>query len=285
MIAITGATGQLGGLIIENLLQSGTSPSEIIAVARTPQKANDLANKGVKVRHGDYADTASLVTACDGVQVLMFISNTDFASREEQHDNVVAAAKEAGIPHVVYTSVVDFGQPNPLVEGHHRTEQVIKDSGAAWTFLRNNFYMEPYVVEVEIAMKTGTYRTPTAGDVGAAIVSRADIARAAAAVLSTDGHQGVTYNLTGPSQVTPQTFAAVASEISGKEVTHQSITWDELTADYAGRGMPQDMIDLAIWLEQIIAAGGLSMVSDDISRLTGQPATSFSDFVKSHLGS
>lgn len=284
MIAITGANGQLGLRIIKRLLGQGVSAPEIVAVVRTAHKAVDLANKGVLVRQGDYEDPPSLESAFEGINTVMFISNTDLANRERQHNNVVNAAKEAGVNRLVYTSIVDLGDDNPLAQSHRSSEQAIIASGLNWTFFRNNFYMDGYVAEVEIAMKTGTYRTPTRGDAGAALVSRDDISRAAAVVLTSEGHNGRIYNLTGPALVTPQVFAAVASELSGKEkVTYQQITWDELAADYAERGMPQAYVGIAVSVEQIIASNALADISDDVYRLTGRPATDFGDFVKRQL--
>lgn len=283
MIAVTGATGQLGGLIIENLLRQGTSGSEIAAVVRTPEKATGLAHTGVQIKQGDYDNPDSLVSALEGTETLMFISNTDVANRERQHNSVVNAARQADVRWIVYTSLVDMGIDNPLLDSHQKTERSIKGSGLDWTFLRDNMYMDAYVVEVEIAMETGAYRTPTANDVGAAMVSRADVARAAAAVLTSDGHTGEIYNMTGPAPVTPQTFAKAATELSGKDVVHQQIAWDELMADYLGRGMTEEYAEMSIMLEQMIASNTMASVSDDIHRLTGTPSTNFVDFVKEKL--
>lgn len=281
MITITGATGSLGGKIIDYLLQI-VDAAEITAVARTPAKAINLTQKGITVRQGDYGDYDSLVAAFANTDTLMFISNSDVENRIAQHQNVVNAAQEAGVKYIVYTSFVSVGGGDILATTHEQTEKMIIDSGLAYTFLRYNFYMDMYVVEVEITMKTGAYRSPS-GEAGAAFVSRNDVARTAAAVLTSDGHEGQTYDLTGPSTVTPADFAAVATKISGKLVVVEPITWDELAEDYRGRGMAEEWIPLSIMLEKMIATNALAPVSDDIARVTGTPPESFKSFVRKAL--
>lgn len=276
-IAITGATGQLGQLIITELL-TRVSAETLIAVVRTPAKASDFAKQGIAIRQADYDDVPAMVTAFTGIDKLMFISNMDIPRRKEQHDNVIEAAKTAGVPHIIYTSFVDSDLPSPLAQTHFDTEAGIIASGIAYTFLRNNFYMDAYTIEVEIAMQVGAYRTPTASDVGAAFVSRADIARAAATVLANDGHSGKTYNLTGNELVTPTVFATVASALSNREVIHQQITWDELAADYAARGMSPEYVDLSVMLEKMIASGVASLQGNDIELITGKAAETMLEF-------
>ena len=159
-----------------------------------------------------------------------------FQRRKEQHDRVVAAAKDAAVGRIVYTSFVQYDPSSMLAKSHADTENVIRESGVPFTFLRNNFYGEPYVVEVEIAIKTGAYRTPTPTDAGVSFTTRKDIARAAAAALTGKEHAGKIYELTGPESVTPQTFADIASAMSGKNVIHEQTTWNDLRNDYVERG-------------------------------------------------
>ena len=282
MITITGATGQLGGLILENLLNTDDA-DQLVAVVRSPEKANDLATKGVTLRQGDYEEYDSLVSAFADVDVLMFISNTDIMRRAEQHRNVVDAAKQAGVGRVVYTSVLNPDADDMLSQSHKNTEEAIMASGIPYTFLRNSFYMDSYVVEVEIAMQKGVYRTPTPSDVGVSFVSRSDIARVAATVLTSAGHENQAYVMTGPASVTPTTFAAIASELSGQRVTHQQITWDELAEDYVGRGMTQEYARMSVMLEQMIASGTFMPVSEDIEQVTGVPAESFASLCRRTL--
>lgn len=278
MITITGATGQLGGLIINDLLKQ-VDAAEVTAVARSPQKAAHLADKGVVVRQGDYEDSRSLIAAFQGADALMFISNTDFSRRLEQHQHVVDAAKEAGVGRIVYTSIIATAPDNPLVASHLQTEQFIKESGLPYTIIRPNFYMDYQVAVVEDAINKGVHRSAS-GEGGAAYLLRSDIARMATAVLTQQEHAGKTYELTGPSVVTAADVAAAASVVSGKNIPYQPISWDELAQDYKESGMPEQMVQFSLMIAQIIASNILAKVSDDIGTVTGTPATSFMDFIK-----
>jgi NAD(P)H dehydrogenase (quinone) len=269
MIAVTGSTGKLGRLVIEQLLtQAGAGP--IVAVTRSPEKAADIAEKGIEIRWADYGRPESLGPAFAGADVLLFVSNTDFAQREKQHQNVVDAALKAGVNRIVYTSFIRTGKADPLSESHAATEDYIEQSALPFTFLRNNFYVDLYTSEVEIAMKNGVYRSPTRIDKGASLVSRLDIARVAAAVLTGGGHEGKAYDLTGPASVTPAVIAKTAGALSGKAVGVESITWEQLGEAYRGRGIPSQVIPVLVNLEQMIESNVLSGVSDDIARLTGE---------------
>lgn len=279
MIAITGVTGQLGRQIVEELLKR-IPADQIVGVARTPEKALELTEKGVIIRQGDYADKASLGSSFQGIDVLMFISNIDIEKREEQHNNIVDAAKEAGVGRVVYTSVLQSGKDDLLSMSHANTEAYIKASDLPYTFLRNSFYMESYLVEVEIAIESGVYRSPAGADTGVSLVKRTDIARAAAVVLSTEGHIGQAYDMTGPEVVTPKVFAEVAADISGMPVTYQPVTWEELAKDYKERGYDEARIGLSVLLEKMVATNTFSTVSDDIEELTGTPPESFLSFAR-----
>lgn len=280
-IAITGVSGKLGRQIAAELLKTKTIPADhLVGIVRNPEKAADLAALGLILKRGDYSNFASLAAAFQGIDVLMFISNTDITHREEQHNNVVDAAKQAGVGRVVYTSVVQSGNDDLLSLSHANTESYIQASGLPYTFLRNNFYMESYVVEVEIAMNKGAYRSPTGGNAGLALVNRTDIARAAAAVLTGEGHVGQVYDLTGPEIVTPEVFAEIATCISGRPVIHQQITWEELIEDYRERGYDDQRVKLSILLEEMVATNAFATVSDDIAHLTGIPAESFLEFSK-----
>lgn len=272
MIAITGATGNLGRLIITHVLAEENAP-EMVAVVRDLQKAEDLTEQGVALRYGDYTDRASLVQAFAGVDTLMFISNADVMNRTVEHDNVVGAAVEAGVGRIVYTSYVGAGTEPMLGPGHLATEIAIKDSGIPFTILRANFYMDAYVPNVHKAMALGVHRSPS-GDTGAALISRNDIARAAAAVLSSTAanstHEGKMYILSGPEVVTPAVYAAAASQLSGRDVVVETISWDEQAADYKAAGIPDGVVDFLITLDRLVASGVLAVMSTDVEDLTGE---------------
>ena len=279
MIALTGATGQLGRLIIDSLLDR-IAPDELIALTRSTEKAADLAQKGVALRLGDYENIDSLMAAFVGVRTLMFISNSDVMRRAQQHKNVVDAAVGADIERIVYTSFIQTGSKDPLTQSHADTEASIKSSGIPHIFLRDNFYMDMYVGEVNVAIEQGTYRTARGSDTGAALVTRSDIARTAAVVLTEDGHEGKTYEMTGPASVTPAIIAATATAIAGKPIAQEQISFDELAEEYKQRGMPEPMVQLSVMLERMIGTNALAGVSDDIERITGKAPVDFLTFVK-----
>ncbi|MEM7183515.1 MAG: SDR family oxidoreductase [Spirochaetota bacterium] len=283
MIAVTGSTGQLGGLVLEHLLAM-TDAKFLIGLARSPHKAEHFAKQGVTMRSFDFNKVDALPTSLQGVETLLLISGTEIGPRVQQHKNVIDAAVKAGVKRIVYTSVViaDIGK-EPIYNDHKLTEDYIQQSGLQATILRDNFYMEPYLVEVTIASEKGVYRTAVTPTGGAALVSRNDVARTAAAVLLDEKHTGKTYNLTGPSVVTPQDFANLAAEISGKDVSYQQISYEELEQDYKERGLAGEHMPFLILLEKTIASGELANVTEDIRTITGTEVESFADFVnKNH---
>lgn len=276
MIAVTGATGNLGQLIVMDLVNR-VEPERVAVVVRSPQKAVQIAPDGVEIRQGDYDDYESLVAAFAGINTLMFISNSDVQKRMTQHENVINAAKAAGVGHVMYTSYIDINGEGPLAQTHLATEEMIKGSGLPFTFLRNNLYMDLYVKEVQWAMETGVYRSANK-DAGVTYITRADIGRVAATVLTTEGHEGEAYDLVGPTVVRPADFAQIAAQISGKPVSFEQITWDELPAYFTGRGMPSQMVYVGVMLEKLISTNVLAVESEDVAEITGIPPIDFRSF-------
>lgn len=281
MICVTGATGQLGKAIIENLLQT-IQPSKIIAVSRSLDKASSLADRKILVRQGDYNDYDSLVAAFEGVDTLMFISGSEVGQRIAQHRTVIDAAKGANVGRVVYTSIADTEGDSVIIEEHMHTENYLKDSGLNYTILRCNLYADLYISEIKNAIEQGSYRSAT-GDAGCAFITRNDIARSAASALSGDGHENKVYMLTGPYSVTASDFARIASEISGKEITVEPVTFDGLMEKYREWGLPDEIIPLAVGVEKLISTGGFAEVSKDVELLTGTPATSLDSFAAKAL--
>ncbi len=278
-ILVTAATGQLGGLIIQELLKL-TDAGNVVGLARTPEKAKGL---GIEIRQGDYNSPDLLEAACSGIDTVMLISGTDIGPRVQQHKNVVDAAKAAGVKRIAYTSVVIAQKrPEPIYHDHGETEDYIKASGMNYTFLRNNFYMNAYVEEIKIAIEKGVYRGAI-GETGAALVARADLARAAAAALADEQHANKTYHLSGPAVVDGSEYARIASAISGKEISYQPISIDELKADYLARGYDANMMPFLLLLEETIASGDLVEVSPDIENLTGQKPQSFEEHARAVL--
>ena len=291
-IFITGATGQLGGLIIEEILKPVenpgrtplAAPSDLLALVRSPDKpaARALEEKGVTLRRGDYSDPAALREAMTGARTVMLISGTDIGQRVQQHKHVIDAAHAAGAERIVYTSVIVAGKsPEPIFHDHKETEDYIKASGLQYTMLRNSFYMDAYVSEIKLAIERGYYQA--GGPSGGSLVSRRDIARMAAAVLATAGHAGKTYGLTGEVVCTAEEFARIATAIGGKPVEARVVAMDEIEKDYVERGYPADHMPFYLLLEKQVSSGLLEEVTSDIQDVTGAAPMSFEDFSRAEL--
>jgi len=264
-IIVSGASGQLGGLVVEDLLARGVDPARLILVSRTPEELAPYVQMGASARFGDFTQPESLVSAYAGGDRMLLISiNTGVgAERPELHANAIDAAVSAGVRHIVYTSFVDLdNNDSPLAADHARTEQALRDSGLAWTMLRNSLYMNGLVARAARLLADGRVVSSDVG--GVAYVTREDCAAAAAAVLATDGHEGQAYDITGPEVVFPQDIARAATEVTGRPI---DIVTPEAGAGAAG-GPP--------------SVASFSVVSDAVERLTGRPATSVRDFLEAH---
>ena len=217
-IAITGASGALGRASADVVLQV-VDPREVVLTTRCPESLGDLAARGVDVRRVDFADPRTLATAFAGVDRLLLISTDAIGARLDQQRAAISAAVDAGVGHVIYTSVPEPVAANPalVVADHAGTEQALRDSNLQWTMLRNNLYAHMQGSGVEHAVASG--RLVTNGGAGAtAYVTRADCAAAAAAVLTQDGHEGQAYDITGPEALSAVDLVALAREISGRDV-------------------------------------------------------------------
>jgi NAD(P)H dehydrogenase (quinone) len=196
MIVVTGATGQLGRLVVEGLLKK-VPATELAVAVRTPAKAADFAERGVQVRTADFTQPAGLAAAFAGADKLLLISSNEVGQRVPQHQAVVTAAKEAGVGHLVYTSLLHADTSTlGLAPEHRATEQLIRESGIPFTFLRNGWYTENYAPTITQAVEQGSF-PGSAGDGKVASASRADYADAAVAALTGEGHEGKSYELAG----------------------------------------------------------------------------------------
>ncbi len=269
MIAVTGVTGRFGRVVVEDLL-TRLPATDLVAVARDPGKAADLAGRGVDVRRGDYDDPESLRTAFDGVDVLLLVSGSDVTPgvRPRQHGAAIDAAKAAGVGRIVYTSAIgSVGGPGFLAD-HGATEGLLRDSGVPHTVLRNTFYSD-------LVLAPGLRDVVAAGELRAAdggqpvnFVSIRDLGLAASVALTGDGHAGVTYELRGPLWTYPD-LAAVLSDVSGTPVTYRAVP----VADLGEAGFVFDLI----------ASGLFAETSADLEKLLGRPATSLPDAVRAAL--
>jgi NAD(P)H dehydrogenase (quinone) len=283
MIAVTGATGQLGRLVVTGLLEAGVPAGEVVAVVRDPQKAGDLADRGVQVRQADYSDPTALQAALQGADRVLLISGSEVGQRVAQHGNVLQAAQSAGVELLVYTSGPKIDDtPLPLAPEHLATERLIADSGLSAVVLRNNWYLENYDQAISQAATTGeVIGSAGSGRIGAA--SRADFAAGAVAVLTADQPQPGVLELGGDSAFTLAELAAAVAQQSGREVTYLDLSADEHARALVGHGVPEDVAGFVAAIDQSIGQGALDTGSTALSELIGRPTTTLADHVRDVL--
>ena len=284
MIVVTGATGQLGRLVITALLKT-VPASQIVAAVRTPAKAADLAALGVLVRQADYAQPATLVNAFTGAEKLLLISSSEVGQRVPQHQAVIDAAKQAGVKLIAYTSVLhaDKGLLG-LAQEHLATEAAIKASGIPAVILRNGWYTENYAASIPPALAHGAL-LGSAKDGRIASAARADYADAAAAVLTRDGQAGKVYELAGDDAYTLTEFAAEVAAQSGKPVIYKDLPEADFKAALIGAGLPDYVAALLSDSDAGAAKGGLFDDSRSLSTLIGRPTTPLKTVVADALKS
>ncbi len=282
MIAITGATGQLGALAVEELLKT-VKANEIVAIVRNPLKADALTHKGVDVRQADYGDQAALTAALSGVEKLLLISSSEVGQRAVQHRNVINAAKAAGVKFIAYTSLLHADKsPLGLHVEHVETEKMLADSGIPYALLRNGWYTENYLASAPAALAHGVF-IGAAGEGKIASATRADYAAAAARVISTDGHAGKVYELAGDSAWTLSELAAELSKQSGKPVVYQNLSETDFASALKGVGLPDVFANLLADSDIGASKGGLFDDSHTLSKLIGRPTTPLAESVKGIL--
>ncbi len=233
-IAITGATGQLGRLVVEKLKQK-TPASNIVALVRDPAKASGL---GVEARKADYDQPATLAAALAGIDTLLLISGSEVGKRAAQHANVIAAAKQAGVKRIVYTSLLHADRsPLSLAVEHVQTEADLKASGIAYTLLRNGWYTENYTASIPAALANGAFYG-SAGEGRISSSPRADYAEAAVVVLTSAGHEGKTYELASDEAYTLADLAAELSKQTGRSIPYKNLPEADYAAALVGAGLP-----------------------------------------------
>ncbi|VXD01699.1 SDR family oxidoreductase [Sphingomonas sp. 8AM] len=268
-IAVTGATGQLGRLVVERLT-SKVDADGIVALARSPDKAADL---GVAVRAFDYARSGALAPALAGVDTLLLVSSNAIGQRTAQHRNVIAAAKEAGIGRIVYTSLLHADtSPLDLAAEHRETEAALAAAGVPVTILRNGWYTENYLGAVRGALANGVL-IGSAGGARIASAARADYAEAAAVVLTGPGHEGRTYELAGDLAWTLTDLAAELSRQSGQEIAYENLPAADYAAALRRAGMPDDLAAAIAGWDVAASNGALFDDGRQLSMLIGRPTT------------
>jgi len=272
MIVITGASGQLGRLVIQNLLK--TLPAgEIVAAVRTPAKVQDLAALGIQVRPADYDRPETLAAAFQGASKLLLISSSEVGKRFAQHRAAIDAARQAGVKLVAYTSVLHAEvSPLGLAAEHRDTEAWLKASGLPWVLLRNGWYTENYTASIPSALKFGVF-LGSAGDGRIASAARADYALAAAKVLLRDDQAGRIHELAGDTAYTLSEFAAEVGRQTGKAIAYKDLPEAEYRAVLLGAGLPEGLASLLADSDTGASRGGLFDDTRSLSRLTGRPTT------------
>ncbi|HDK7321291.1 TPA: SDR family oxidoreductase [Cronobacter sakazakii] len=282
MIAITGATGQLGQRVIDTLLNT-VAAQKIVAIVRNPAKAAALSARGVQVRAADYNDAEALTASFAGVEKLLLISSSEVGQRATQHRNVIEAAKTAGVKLIAYTSLLHADRsPLGLADEHVATEKMLADAGIPYVLLRNGWYTENYLASVPPALEHGVF-IGSAGDGKIASASRQDYAEAAAKVLTLDNQAGRVYELAGDHAWTLRDLTALLSKETGKTVAYQNLSEADFAAALTGAGLPEGFAKLLADSDIGASKGGLFDDSHQLSALIGRPTTSLEASLRESL--
>ncbi|MCH4248407.1 MAG: SDR family oxidoreductase [Acinetobacter populi] len=282
-IAITGATGQLGQLVLQQLLQR-TEAFNIVALARDLSKAEILNQYGVEIRPFNYDNSPEqLLSSLKDITHLLLISSSEVGKRVAQHQNVIQAAELAGIQLIAYTSLLDADQsPLSLAQEHVATEKLINASHLPYTILRNNWYSENYAMTLPQSIETGAIIGATHhGKISSA--SRLDYATAAAVILTSDGHQNKIYELAGDNSYTLDDVAQWATEISGKPVVYQDLSEDELKQTLIKVGLPETFADILADADEGVSKGAMYSDRKDLHQLIGRATTPMAETIRTIL--
>lgn len=282
MIVVTGASGQLGHLVIRELLKQ-IPPSQIAAAVRTLSKAQDLAALGIQLREADYDRPETLDLAFAGADKILLISANEVGRRFPQHKAVIDAAKRAGVRLIAYTSILRAdSSPLPLAAEHKATEAYLKESGIPHVLLRNGWYTENYTASVPAALQFGAV-FGSAGEGRIASAARGDYAAAAAQALVLPGQAGKVYELAGDGAYTLEEFAAEIGHQTGKTITYQNLPEAEYRKALLGAGLPDGLATLLAESDTGASKGGLFDDSKALSRLIGRPTTPMAEVVAAAL--
>jgi NAD(P)H dehydrogenase (quinone) len=278
-IVVTGATGRLGRHVVESLLSRGVPAGQIVAVGRSIEKIQDLADRGVDVRFANYDEPESLRKALTGADKLLLVSGSEPGKRIPQHQNVIDAAKDAGVQQIVYTSAPHADTSGMILATEHlATEQALTASGIPSVFLRNGWYLENY--DLRGALEHGLVGAAGTGKIS--IATRADLAEAAAAALVAEQLDKQVYELGGEG-VTLAELAAEVSRQSGREVTYTDLPQDKYIEFLTGVGLPESFAAVLADSDHHAASGALDTGTEDLAGLLGRPATPLGDAVRAQL--
>lgn len=281
-IAITGATGQLGSIVIEKLLLQ-TEASNIVALVRNPANATHLTAQNIEVREFDYDRPETLVPALSGIDKLLLISANEVGRRTPQHKAVIDAAKVVGVPYLAYTSLLRADtSPLGLAQEHRETEKLIQDSGLRYTFLRNNWYSENYLAGVAHTIEIGTlFGAAQDGRISSA--SRIDYAEAAARVLTSTVHDNQTYELAGSQSFSLSELATLIGQAASKTINYQNLSAEEYTQGLIQASLPAGLVEVIVDADIQTIQGAMYSDSQDLEQLIGRKTTNIQDAIKAAL--
>jgi len=278
-IGVTGATGQLGRLVVEKLKEKGLA-GNLVALVRTPQKAAEL---GIEAREFDYNYPGKLADALKGIDKLILISSNEIGQRATQHANVIVAAQKAGVKWVVYTSLLHADTSTlSLAAEHFATEKTLQTSGLSYTILRNGWYTENYTGSVAGAVAAGAF-IGSAGEGKISSAARADFAEAIAEVVTGEGHQDKIYELAGDESYTLADLAAEISKQSGKAIPYNNLPETEYAKILKNFGLPEMFAEAIASWDVAVSEGDLLDESHQLSKLIGKPTTPLAQTVKEAL--
>jgi NAD(P)H dehydrogenase (quinone) len=280
---IPAASGHLGRLVVQDLLSRGVPAADIVAGARNPDAIADLAATGVRTARIDYDEPATVEAALSAGDSFVLVSGKDLTIRDKQHAEAIAAAARAGVGHIVYTSALRAGESSsPLAASHAPTEEAVRASGLPFTFLRNSWYTENYGGQVPALRDSGVL-IASVGDARVASASRIDFAQAVGAVLTSDGHVGQTYELSGDVAWTYHDLAAAFSEVLGRDVVYRPVSTQEHVQILRGAGVPEQFATMLAAVDAGIGEGAFAYQNGDLARLIGRPTTPLVDGLRALL--
>ncbi|MCA2016371.1 SDR family oxidoreductase [Vibrio tritonius] len=283
MIGVTGATGQLGHLVIEHLLKT-TAANQIVALVRNPQKASALKELGVEVREADYAKPDTLSSAFSGLDKLLLVSSSEVGQRATQHQNVIDAAKAAGVQLLAYTSILHADtSPLALAKEHVATETYLREADVPYVVLRNGWYTENYLASVAPALENQAF-IGAAGNGKISSATRNDFAQAAAVVLTSSEPQvGKVYELSGDESYTLADLCAILSEESGNTIPYVNMPEEDYAKALESAGIPAPFAAILADSDAGASQGALFDDSHVLSKLIGRPTTALRPLVKAAL--
>lgn len=275
-IGVTGATGQLGKLIVEHLKEK-VGNDIVVALVRNPEKAKEL---GVETRSFDYTKPEGLALQLKGIDRLLLISSNEIGQRARQHKNVIDAAKKAGVKWLIYTSILHADSTTINLAGEHlETEKLLKDSGIDFTILRNGWYTENYMGSIQGALAGGAF-IGSAGSGKISSAARADYAEAAAIVLTSERYKGKVFELAGDNAYTLSDLAAEISKQTGKVIPYKNLPEGEYAKILESFNIPKDFADAIVSWDVSVSNGDLFDNSQLLSKLIGRPTTLMAESVK-----